>query len=305
MRRLARLTAVLLGSLPLLAAVPAAAQLQEPDFTVRSEQLAGGLYVLIGRGGNIGVSTGPDGTVLIDDQFAAAAPAINAALRELGASPVRFVLNTHWHGDHTGGNEPFAGSGAVLLAHDNVRVRMSAAHTSRFLGNATPASPAVALPVITFGETASLHLNGGRVRVLHTPRAHTDGDAIVQFGDANVLHAGDLFFNGLYPFIDGDSGGSVEGLIGAVDTLLALADDETRIIPGHGPLADRKALQAYRDMLVETSGRVRKLLDDGLSVEQVIAAAPNADYDATWSWTFINAERYLRMLAGLIGQQAN
>lgn len=285
-------------------ALPATAQLQEPDFSVVAADLGGGLYLLTGWGGNIGVSSGADGTFLIDDQYAPATPAINAALEKLKVAPVRFVINTHWHGDHTGGNEHYGQAGAVIVAHDNVRGRMGTPQQNRFLGGATPASPPAALPVVTFGESLSLHLNGQAIRALHAPRAHTDGDAITHFTASNVLHAGDLFFNGRYPFIDVDSGGSVSGLLAAVDTMLAASDEATRIIPGHGPLADRAALQAYRDMLVTTSTRVRKLLDEGLTVEQVVAAAPNADYDATWAWGFIGAERYVRMLANAMGERA-
>ncbi len=297
-----RFTDMVVAVLGICVAAPAAAQLQEPDFTVRAERLGEGLYVLVGQGGNIGVSSGADGTFLIDDQYAPATPAINAALATLGAEPVRFVLNTHWHGDHTGGNENFGEAGAVIVAQDNVRGRMSKPQQNRFLDGATPASPPAALPVITFGDSLGLHLNGQTIRALHTPRAHTDGDVIVRFDTANVLHAGDLFFNGLYPFIDVDSGGSVEGLLAAVDLMLSVSDAETRIIPGHGPLADRAALLAYRNMLVDTSARVRRLLDEGLGVEQIVAAAPNADYDATWAWGFITGERYLRMLVNLMGQ---
>ena len=294
--------AVTLGALSVWAAAPATAQLQEPDFTVQAERLGEGLFVLIGRGGNIGVSSGADGTFIIDDQYAPATPAINAALEQLGVAPVRFVLNTHWHGDHTGGNENYAKAGAVIVAHENARARMSTPQRGKFRGQATPASPQAALPVITFADSVSLYLNGHRIRALHAAPAHTDGDVMVYFEDANVLHAGDLLFNGLYPFIDPDSGGSVEGLIAAVDLILDTTNDDTVIIPGHGPLSNRAAVRAYRQMLVETSSRVRRLMDDGMDVEQIVAAAPNADYDRTWAWGFITSERYLRMLVVLMGE---
>lgn len=294
--------AVTLGALSVWAAAPATAQLQEPDFTVQAERLGEGLFVLIGRGGNIGVSSGADGTFIIDDQYAPATPAINAALEQLGVAPVRFVLNTHWHGDHTGGNENYAKAGAVIVAHENARARMSTPQRGKFRGQATPASRQAALPVITFAGSVSLYLNGHRIRALHAAPAHTDGDVMVYFEDANVLHAGDLLFNGLYPFIDPDSGGSVEGLIAAVDLILDTTNDDTVIIPGHGPLSNRAAVRAYRQMLVETSSRVRRLMDDGMDVEQIVAAAPNADYDRTWAWGFITSERYLRMLVVLMGE---
>lgn len=297
------LAAMTLGALSAWAAAPATAQLQEPDFSVQAQRLGEGLFVLIGRGGNIGVSSGADGTFMIDDQYAPATPAINAALEQLGVAPVRFVLNTHWHGDHTGGNEHYARAGAVIVAHENARARMSTPQRGKFRGQATPASPQAALPVITFADSVSLYLNGHRIRALHAAPAHTDGDVMVYFEDANVLHAGDLLFNGLYPFIDPDSGGSVEGLIAAVDLILDTTNDDTVIIPGHGPLSNRAAVRAYRQMLVETSSRVRRLMDDGMDVEQIVAAAPNADYDETWAWSFITGERYLRMLVVLMGEE--
>lgn len=281
-------------------APPAAAQLQEPDFTLQAQELGEGLYMLSGRGGNIAVSTGTDGTFLVDDQYAPAVPEINAALGRLGAPPTRFVLNTHWHHDHTGGNEPLAAAGTVVVAHANVRARMSVPQERRFLGGAIPASPAGALPIVTFDDALTLYLNGHRIRAMHLAQAHTDGDVAIHFEEANVVHAGDLLFNRRYPFIDIDSGGTVEGLLAAVDHLLAVTDDGTRIIPGHGPLATRADLAAYRAMLVETSARVRKLLDEGRDADQIVAAAPNADYDATWAWSFITAERYVRMLVGLL-----
>lgn len=296
------MAAVTLGALAVWVAPPATAQLQEPDFTVQAERLGEGLFVLIGRGGNIGVSSGTDGTFIIDDQYAPATPAINAALEQLGVAPVRFVLNTHWHGDHTGGNENYGNAGAVIVAHENARARMSAPQPGKFLGHAAPALPQAALPVITFGDSVSLYLNGHRIRALHTAPAHTDGDVMVYFEDANVLHAGDLLFNGLYPFIDPDSGGSVEGMLAAADLILATTDDDTRIVPGHGPLANRAAVRAYRQMLEETSARVRRLMDEGMNVEQIVAAAPNADYDVKWAWSFITAERYVRMLVALMGE---
>lgn len=281
-------------------APPAAAQLQEPDFTLQAQELGEGLYMLSGRGGNIAVSTGTDGTFLVDDQYAPAVPEINAALGRLGAPPTRFVLNTHWHHDHTGGNEPLAAAGTVVVAHANVRSRMSMPQERGFLGGATPASPAGALPIVTFDDALTLYLNGHRIRAMHLAQAHTDGDVAIHFEGANVVHAGDLLFNRRYPFIDIDSGGTVEGLLAAVDHLLAVTNDGTRIIPGHGPLATRADLAAYRAMLVETSARVRKLLDEGRDADQIVAAAPNADYDATWAWSFITAERYVRMLVGLL-----
>jgi glyoxylase-like metal-dependent hydrolase (beta-lactamase superfamily II) len=283
-----------------LAAAPSAAQLQAPDTSVRTERVAEGVYVLFGNGGNIGVSVGPDGVVIIDDQYAPMTPAINAALAALDPRPVRFVLNTHWHGDHTGGNENYGEAGAVIVAHDNVRARMSVPQMLEFFKRAVPASPAAALPIVTFDDSASLHLNGDEVRAVHVPDAHTDGDAIVHFRRANVIHAGDTYFNGMYPFIDVDSGGSIKGMLAAVDTMLAMSDAGTRIIPGHGPVSGRGELEAYRKVLVDTSTRVRTLKAGGKTLEEIVAAAPNADYDKAWATSFITPERYIGLLYRLL-----
>ncbi len=286
----------------MLAPAAAIAQLQPPDTTIRTEQVAPGIYMLIGQGGNIGVSTGPDGTFLIDDQYAPMTPAVLAALHELGAGTPRFVLNTHWHGDHTGGNENLGKAGALIVAHDQVRARMSTNQFISFVQTATPASPPAALPVVTFSDTVTFYLNGDEIHGSYAPHAHTDGDVIVQFRKANVIHAGDVFFR-FYPFIDISSGGSVSGLLAAVDGILGMADEKTRIIPGHGPLATRADLMEYRQMLAVTSDRIRALIKAGKTVEEVVAAAPNADYDKKWAWTFITPERYTQMMYELVAKE--
>ena len=283
--------------------VPAQAQLQAPDTQVRTETVAEGLHVLFGNGGNVGVSAGPDGVFIIDDQYAPMTPALTEAIAKISGSPVRFVINTHWHGDHTGGNENFGKMGAVVIAHDNVRARMSVPQAMEFFKRAVPASPPGALPVVTFNDSVSLHLNGDDVRVIHVAEAHTDGDAIIHFRKANVIHAGDTFFNGWYPFIDADSGGTIAGLLSAIDTMLALSDDGTRIIAGHGPVSGKAELEAYRKMLVETVTRIRTLRAEGRTADEIVAAAPNADYDATWGGFFINGERYARMIVNLLERE--
>lgn len=284
--------------------VPAQGQSAAPETKVETEKVADGIYVLFGNGGNVGVSAGADGVFIIDDQYAPMTPALSAAIAGISDAPVRFVINTHWHGDHTGGNENFGKMGAVVIAHDNVRARMSVPQAMEFFKREVPASPPGALPVVTFNDSVSLHLNGDDVRVIHVADAHTDGDAIIHFRKANVIHAGDTFFNGWYPFIDADSGGSIAGAMSAIDTMLALSNDSTRIIPGHGPLAGKAELQAYRKMLVETVTRVRTLRAEGRSVDDIVALAPNAaDYDATWATSFINPERYIRMISNLLDRE--
>jgi len=253
----------------LLAAAPAVAHQPPPAPDIRVERIAPGIAVLFGRGGNIGVSYGADGNILIDDQYAPATERVVAAVRILDPDPIRYVINTHWHGDHTGGNENLGRSGTVIVAHDNVRRRMSMEQLVR--GARVPPSPGGALPVITFGENLTFHLNGDEIRVVHVENAHTDGDALVYWTRANVLHMGDTYFNGLLPFIDLDSGGSIDGAIVAVEAGLALANEGTAIIPGHGPMARRADLARYRDMLVDLRARVGQGIAAGRTLDQIKA----------------------------------
>jgi cyclase len=278
-------------------ALPGMVQAQpSPDAEMRAEKVASGVHVIYGQAGNIGVSSGEDGVFLIDDQYAGMTQRVLAVAASIDPRMPRFVLNTHWHTDHTGGNENLADKGSLIVAHDNVRVRMSTDQFSKMFDRRTPASPAKALPVVTFNDSVSFHLNGDEIRGAHVEHAHTDGDVFIHFRKANVIHTGDLVFAGRYPFIDIDSGGSVAGVLAAVDRILALADDQTRIIPGHGEVTDKAGLAAYREMLAETSKRVRELAKAGKSVEEVLAAKPNSDYDAKLAWEFITAERYTRIL---------
>ena len=254
----------------LLAAAPALAhQAPPPAAEIRVERIAPGIAVLFGRGGNIGISYGADGNILIDDQYAPATARVVAAVATLDPDPIRYVINTHWHGDHSGGNENLGRAGTVIVAHDNVRLRMSMAQVVR--GEAVPASPGGALPVITFSENLTFHLNGDDIRAIHVDNAHTDGDSLIYWTRANVLHMGDTYFNGMLPFIDLDSGGSIDGAIAAVETGLRLANEETRIIPGHGPMARRADLVRYRDMLVDLRSRVGQGIAAGRTLDQIKA----------------------------------
>src|SRR5215207_161066 len=253
----------------MLAAPAAAQQPNMDDVQIRVERVAPGVAVLFGRGGNIGLSYGADGNLLIDDQYAPLTERILAAVRSVDPDPIRFVVNTHWHGDHTGGNENVGRTGAIIVAHDNVRRRMSMEQV--VLGDAVPASPAGALPVLTFSDSTTFHLNGDDLRVVHVEHAHTDGDALVYWTRANALHMGDTFFNGLLPFIDLDSGGSIDGAIAAVEAGLALANDRTAIITGHGPMARRADLVRYRDMLRSLRDRVAAEIRVGRSLDEIKA----------------------------------
>jgi cyclase len=258
-------------------AAPAAAQQDLSKAQVKVERIAPGVAVLFGAGGNIGLSYGEDGNAIIDDQFAPMTDKIVAAVRTLDPDPIRFVINTHWHGDHTGGNENFGKAGAVILAHDNVRVRMSSEQFVALFNEKVPASPKGALPVVTFADGVTLHLNGDTLHVIHVEHAHTDGDSLVHWQKADVLHMGDTFFHKMsFPFIDLDSGGSIVGMIAAAEKGLAIANDRTRIIPGHGPVATRAELAAYRDMLKDIRDRVaagiaaRRTLDQ-IKAEKIVA----------------------------------
>lgn len=275
---------VILAGLAAGAALTAAAPLQAQDDMADVEigvtDLGNGLYMLTGRGGNMGLSVGEDATFLIDDQFAPLTPKIKAAISGLTEDAVKFVFNTHWHFDHVGGNENFGETGAVIVAHDNVRERMSEDQFLEAFNREVPASPPEALPVVTFNDRVTLHLNGETIRAFHTPHAHTDGDSVIYFDGANVFHMGDTFFHKMYPFIDGSSGGTVDGVIEAANAVLALADEDSVIIPGHGPIATRDDLRAYRDMLATVRDSMKAMIADGMTLEQVQAARPTADFDA-------------------------
>ncbi len=274
----------------------ASVRAQQQDFSkveITATRLADGIYVLFGAGGNIGVSFGRDGVFLVDDQYAPLTPKIKAALATISDKPVRFVLNTHWHGDHTGGNENLGSAGALIVAHENVRKRMSVEQFIAIFGRKVPASPEVALPVVTYTESVSFHLNGEEIRCYHVPPAHTDGDSIVHFQNADVIHMGDLFFNGSYPFIDVSSGGSIEGIIGAADRVLAVAKEGTQIIPGHGPIGKKADVQAFREMMVALRDRVKPMVAAGKTLAEVQAAKPMQEFDEKWGKAFIKPDQIL------------
>ena len=252
--------------------------------------------MLMGYGGNVGVSIGDDGVFLIDDQYSEQVGPLKTALAALSAEPVRFLINTHWHSDHTGGNEKIAKTGAMIIAHDNVRKRLASDQVIAFFKAQRPAAPPSALPIVTFTQELSFYLNGEEIIVTHVENAHTDGDAMIYFKNANVIHMGDVFFNELYPFIDVGSGGSSRGVLAAIDQALAHADDDTRIIPGHGALSDKKGLIAYRQMLETVRSVVADLIVAGNTEAQIVAAKPTADFDATWGNGFLKPDRFVKMM---------
>jgi glyoxylase-like metal-dependent hydrolase (beta-lactamase superfamily II) len=282
---------ILLSLIAVISAMTSPLMAQSPDWDaieIKTTDLGDGVYMLEGRGGNIGVSVGDDGVFIIDDQFAPLAPKIVAAISAITDKHVDYVINTHWHGDHTGGNEYFGGKGAVVVAHDNVRVRMAAEGERQ--------SPYGALPVITFSETTTFHYNGHEIHAFHPENAHTDGDAIIHFRDIDLIHAGDVLFNGFYPYIDTSSGGSVEGYIAALESLSSMVGPDTRVISGHGPVASKADIEAKIAMLKSASASISALIAEGKSLEEAKAADPLAAYNDSWGAGFINGERMTEML---------
>lgn len=249
---------------------------------IRAEALRGNLHVLYGAGGNIGVSAGEDGVFIIDDQFAPLTEKIKAAIATISDKPVKFVLNTHYHYDHTGGNENFAKESSIIVAHDNVRVRLSEGALMAAIGAEMDPYPKVALPVVTFNDELSLHLNGEEARVIHAANAHTDGDSIIHFRGSNLFHMGDIFFNRSYPFIDVENGGSIDGVIAAVSKVHGLADGESIVIPGHGPVTDKAGLKEYLDMLTGTRAIIAEMKAAGKSLEEIREAKPLGDFKERW-----------------------
>jgi len=267
---------------------------QDAEIRIRSAEVVPGLYMLDGAddqfaGGNMGLLMGDDGVILIDDGLEVVGPALLAAIAELAGKPVDFLINTHAHGDHVGSNLALYNHGAVIMAHENIRRSMAAA-------TGDEAAPAGALPSITYGDGVNIYKNGIAIRVIHVASAHTDGDSILYFPDINVIHTGDVLFNGLFPFIDLDGGGSVPGYLAALNSVLALSDANTKIIPGHGPLGGRADAQRARDVLADCLARVKQLVDEGRSEEEIVAANPLDLYHDDWNWGFITTERMTRTL---------
>jgi glyoxylase-like metal-dependent hydrolase (beta-lactamase superfamily II) len=260
------------------------------------ERAGNRVYMLSGQGGNIGVCVGDDGVFAIDDQFAPLTPRILEEIERVSERPVRFVVNTHWHGDHTGGNENLGEAGAIIVAHANVRKRMSEKQFMEAFNRAVEPSPKGALPVVTFEQSVTFHWNDETIEVVHVQPAHTDGDSFVHLRSANVLHAGDVFFNGMYPFIDTSTGGNLEGMIRAVERILERCDGKTRIIPGHGPLASRSDLERYQRMLATVRDRIEPMLRAGRSRDEVVAAKPTADLDVDWGGGFMKPDVWVGLV---------
>ena len=263
---------------------------------ITTTQLATGLYMMEGAGGNLAVSVGEDGVFLVDDQYAPLSGKIMTAISELTDSEVEFLVNTHWHGDHTGGNEAFGNAGAIIVAHDNTRVRMTEEQLRQIFNTSYPPRPEDALPIVTFDDEMTFHWNGETIRAFHVDPAHTDGDVILYFENADVFHMGDVFLNTFYPFIDIDSNGDIDGIIAAGYRVLSMATPDSQIIPGHGPLATADDLQEWLKMLRVTRESMQSLIDEGLSEDEAFAARPTAEFDESHGGGFMNPENYNRLL---------
>lgn len=271
------------------------AQAQEPApvKNINAETLGGGFHMLTGPGGNIGVSTGDDGVFVIDDKFDRFGEEIIDVIKTLSDQPIRFVVNTHYHGDHTGANSKLKTTGATVVAHENVRARMGISFENKLFGRTIEATDPSQWPDLTFSENATFHMNGQTAKVIHTPHAHTDGDAIIYFVEANILHMGDNYFNGMFPYIDVDSGGSLQGMIDSHQVALDLINDETRVIPGHGPLASKADLKGAQTLLIGIQNRVKQRIDIGEDLETILSAKPLAEYSEFSS--FINEDNMVRI----------
>ena len=261
---------------------------------IKATKINGNVYMLEGAGGNIGVSVGPDGILIVDDQFAPLAEKIKAALKTLGDGKLKFILNTHWHGDHTGGNAPL-GREAPIIAHDNVRKRLSTEQRLEFFKMTVPPSPTEALPVITFDNSLSVHFNGEEIKAIHFPHGHTDGDSVIFFTKSNVVHLGDDFFAGSFPFVDLDSGGSVQGLVKNIGEIIPKLPAGAKLIPGHGPISTLDDLKTFHRMLIETTDVVRKKIAAKKTLEQIKSEGFPAEWKS-WGEGFIKTDQWIELI---------
>jgi len=275
-------------------AVSASAQTDFSKVEMKATKVAGNVWMLEGAGGNIGVSVGDDGLLIVDDQFAPLADKIRAALKGIADKKLHFILNTHWHGDHTGGNVAF-GPEATIIAHDNVRKRLATEQKSTVFNSTTPPSPKEALPVITFDQTLTVHFNGEEIRAIHYPKGHTDGDSVIFFSASNVVHLGDDFFAGRFPFVDLESGGSVEGLVKNIGELIAKIPADAKLIPGHGPISTLDDLKSYHRMLQQTTEIVRGKIKAGKTLDQIKTEGLPAEW-APWGTGFIKTDRWVETI---------
>ena len=284
---------------PAFAQQPPAAAPPPPDFSkveIKTTDLGDNIYMLEGQGGNITVAVGKDGIIMVDGQYAPLHDKIKAAIEAISKKPIKYLINTHFHGDHTGGNELFARDGAAIVSQVNVKNRLAAGTSNGLTGAKTPPAPPAALPSDTYSNFSKIRLEGRVADLKHIANAHTDGDTYVWFKTANVLSTGDTFTNGRYPNIDFANGGNIRGMITATDAYLKLVNARTRIVPGHGPLADKAALLEYRAMLISAHDRMAKLVKEGKSEDEAVAAKPFTDFDAKWAPTELASKNFVRVV---------
>ena len=296
---IAIITSTLLLAGTAFAQQPAPTPPPPPDFSkveIKTTDLGDNMYMLEGQGGNITVAVAKDGIVMVDGQYAPLHDKIKAAISTISNQPIKYLINTHFHPNHVGGNELFAKDGATVVAQDNVKSRLAAGTTNGLTGEKTPPVPQDALPTDTYTNFSKIRLNGRVADLKHIANAHTDGDTYVWFKTANVLSTGDTFTNGRYPNIDFANGGNIKGMIAATDAYLKLTNAKTRIVPGHGPLADKAVLTEYRAMLISARDRMAKLVKDGKSEDDVVAAKPFADLDAKWAPTELASKNFIRVV---------
>jgi cyclase len=282
-----------------IAQQPPTAAPPPPDFSkveIKTTDLGDNVYMLEGQGGNITVAVGRNAIIMVDGEFAPLHDKIKAAVATVSNLPIKYLVNTHFHGDHTGGNEPFAKNGVTVVSETNVKKRLAAGTTNGLTGVKTPPAPAAALPAQTYNGSFRIRLPGRVAELKHIANAHTDGDTYIWFKSSNVLSTGDTFTNGRYPNIDFANGGNIKGMIAAADTYLKLVNAKTRIVPGHGPLADKAALLEYRTMLTTARDRMAKLIKDGKSEDEVVAAKPFADLDAKWAPNELASKNFIRVV---------
>lgn len=285
---------LLLLALLLVFAAGAHAQTDFSKVQIKATKVNGNVYMLEGSGGNIGVSVGDDGILIVDDQFAPLADKIRAALKGLADKKLRFILNTHWHGDHTGGNVAFGPEGTII-AHDNVRKRLATEQKSEVFKSTTPPSPKEALPVITFDQSLSVHFNGEEIRAIHFPHGHTDGDSVIFFTTSNVVHLGDDFFAGRFPFVDLESGGTVDGLTKNIGEIITKIPEGAKLIPGHGPISTLDDLKSYHRMLQQTTEIVRQKIAAGKTLDQIKGEGLPDEW-APWGTGFIKTDRWVETI---------
>jgi cyclase len=306
--RIAVVTAMMALSGPALAQTPPAAPPTPPDFSkveIKTTDLGDNCYMLEGQGGNITVAVATDGIIMVDGQFAPLHEKIKAAIATISNLPIKYLINTHYHGDHTDGNESFAKDGAIIVAQIHVKNRLAAGTTNGLTGAKTPPAPQAALPSDTYTNFSKIRLRGRVADLKHIENAHTDGDTYVWFKTANLLSTGDTFTNGRYPNIDFANGGNIRGMIAAAEIYLKLTNAKTKIVPGHGPLADKAALVEYHTMLITARDRMAKLVKDGKSEDDVVAAKPFADLDAKWAPTELASTNFIRVVYHSLADKAD